>query len=137
MGGRARVPSVIWTVWGTPEGIVRSDRKVPVGPVLTPLAALLILALCSGGTFGSSESDVPTSFAVRIDYNHEFRGSCEPVTVTVQFQSEVMGGESPFRYVWDFGDGGTSSDSSPAHTYTSILVEYTITLVVTDANGSV
>jgi PKD repeat protein len=34
---------------------------------------------------------------------------------------------------WDFGDGGTSSDQSPAHIYAS--GSYTVTLTVTDDRG--
>ena len=35
---------------------------------------------------------------------------------------------------WDFGDGDTSAERSPAHTYTAPGI-YTVSLTVTDANG--
>jgi len=39
-------------------------------------------------------------------------------------------------YEWDFGDGTTSTEVDPAHTYTG-EGEYTVTLTVTDAGGLV
>lgn len=36
---------------------------------------------------------------------------------------------------WDFGDGGTSSERNPTHTYTD-YGEFTVSLTVTNANGS-
>lgn len=38
--------------------------------------------------------------------------------------------------VWDFGDGGTSTVTSPSHSYSGIGV-YTVRLTVTDVNGCV
>jgi PKD repeat protein len=37
-------------------------------------------------------------------------------------------------YQWDFGDGGSSSDANPNHTYTSAGT-YQVSLTVTDGNG--
>lgn len=38
-------------------------------------------------------------------------------------------------YYWNFGDGTTSNKQSPSHTFTSVK-KYTVTLTVTDNNGS-
>jgi len=38
-------------------------------------------------------------------------------------------------YAWDFGDGGTSSDANPSHTYT-VGGPYVATLTVTDNDGA-
>lgn len=43
-------------------------------------------------------------------------------------------GVGPLSYNWDFGDGGTSTLTSPTHTYTATGV-YTVRLIVTDGNG--
>ena len=37
-------------------------------------------------------------------------------------------------YSWDFGDGGTSTDMNPMHTY-AVSGSYDVTLTITDANG--
>ena len=49
----------------------------------------------------------------------------------VQFYPDIAGGFTPYSYVWDFGDGKTSIDASPTHTYAK-PGEYTISLKVTD-----
>lgn len=35
----------------------------------------------------------------------------------VQFFSQVCGGKFPFTYIWDFGDGSTSTEQHPTHSY--------------------
>jgi PKD repeat protein len=47
----------------------------------------------------------------------------------VLFTNESTGQE-PITYAWDFGDGATSSEKDPSHTYTAIGT-YTVTLTVT------
>lgn len=50
----------------------------------------------------------------------------------VQFSNQTTNGTS---YSWDFGDGSTSTDASPIHTYASGGT-YTVTLIATNACGS-
>ncbi len=42
---------------------------------------------------------------------------------------------APTSWAWDFGDGGTSSDRNPTHTY-AVAGDYTVSLTVTNDNGS-
>ena len=60
-----------------------------------------------------------------------------------QFQADLLGFKGVFRPLatwpyqvisWDFGDGTSSSESSPTHTYTR-KGRYTVTLTVLDAAG--
>jgi len=44
-------------------------------------------------------------------------------------------GSAPLTYSWDFGDGNTSSDANPSHTYAE-LGNYEVTLTVTNDGGS-
>lgn len=57
-------------------------------------------------------------------FTYVANGGCVPVTV--QFYSQLNGP----AYSWTFGDGGTSSDCNPVHTYTAPGT-YTVTLVAT------
>ncbi|MCX8071353.1 MAG: PKD domain-containing protein [Candidatus Binatia bacterium] len=50
--------------------------------------------------------------------------------LSVQFTSEVECTAGDVQYKWDFGDGSTSSEPNPVHTYTK-AGEYTATLTVT------
>lgn len=54
---------------------------------------------------------------------------------SVTFSSSVSG-SSPVEYLWDFGDGSTSSDANPAHTFDTAGT-YTVTLSVTNCGGTV
>lgn len=56
---------------------------------------------------------------------------CEP-SLTVNFQDLSTGGVT--GWLWDFGDGGTSTQQNPAYTYTN-YGSYTVKLVVTNGSG--
>jgi hypothetical protein len=53
-----------------------------------------------------------------------------------QFDPEISGGFEPYSYNWDFGDGETSTEYRPLHSYKSDGT-YTVTLTVTDDRGNV
>ena len=59
--------------------------------------------------------------------------SVQSSPLTVQFDGSRSGGVA---WHWDFGDGATSTEPSPRHTYDRVD-EYTATLTVTYADGSV
>jgi C1A family cysteine protease len=51
-----------------------------------------------------------------------------------QFYGDAEGENPPFSWFWDFGDGLTSTEQNPTHTYTN-PGEYPVTLTVTGDNG--
>jgi PKD repeat protein len=54
----------------------------------------------------------------------------------VQFTASVEEEEGgPFSFKWEFGDGQTSTEQNPVHTYEKVG-EYTATLTVTDQKGN-
>ena len=53
---------------------------------------------------------------------------------TVSFSSNVSGGSAPYWYYWDFGDGSSSTQQSPSHTYAAPGT-YHVTLSVVDEVG--
>lgn len=53
--------------------------------------------------------------------------------LTVAFTDTSL--KSPTSWIWDFGDGDTSSEQNPTHVYTSPGV-YTVTLTTTNALGT-
>lgn len=57
---------------------------------------------------------------------------CAPANIT--FTDQSTGTSPAVAWEWNFGDGGTSIQRNPTHTYTANGV-YTVRLIVTDANG--
>lgn len=55
-------------------------------------------------------------------------------TEPVQFSATASNGVEPYNWSWDFGDGNTSTEQNPTHTFAT-YDNYTITLNVTDALG--
>ena len=58
------------------------------------------------------------------------------VNSSVDFTGSVYGGEPGFSWYWDLGDGTTSTQQNPIHSYTAIG-EYLVTLTVIDSLGQV
>jgi len=54
----------------------------------------------------------------------------------IQFSSTIWGGIPPYEYLWYFGDGDTSVDDNPVHSY-PVQGNYSVTLTVTDAEDNV
>lgn len=57
-----------------------------------------------------------------------------PAPLEVSFTTEVQGGTAA-SYTWDFGDGATSQEANPTHTFTTEGT-YTVKLIVTAPDGS-
>jgi len=58
------------------------------------------------------------------------------ISEAVQFNGTGIGGYKPYtEWHWDFGDGDTSTERNPLHTY-STDDNYTVTLTVTDVTGN-
>ena len=54
--------------------------------------------------------------------------------VGLSFSTQVSGGQSPYTFSWDFGDGLTSTRPNPIHNYTIPRV-YRVEVTVTDSLG--
>jgi PKD repeat protein len=52
----------------------------------------------------------------------------------IHFTVEINGGFEPYNYLWDFGDGSTSIERSPAHAYKDSGT-YSVAVKVTDDKG--
>ena len=90
------------------------------------------------GTYNKSQCELPTSMivsapmAVQFEYTQCTIGN----TTTVNFDDDTNGGEPPYAYLWNFGDGSpTSNLQNPSHTYPYPGGPYTVTLQVTDSSS--
>ena len=57
------------------------------------------------------------------------------IPLEVDFMGSASGGTAPYTYAWTMGDGSSSNEQNPSHTYTA-AGSYTVTLEVTDNGGS-
>jgi PKD repeat protein len=81
------------------------------------------------------EEPVEPNAPPRADFRMSTRSGPAPLTVTFSNRSYDPDG-NPIRSLWDFGDGTTSTEINPTHTYTT-PGEYHVSLVVTDSRGAV
>ncbi|HNQ78121.1 MAG TPA: PKD domain-containing protein [Acidobacteriota bacterium] len=56
-----------------------------------------------------------------------------PLTVT--FSCSASGGTAPYSYLWDFGDGASSTEANTTHIYNSVGT-FTAKVIVADFNGN-
>lgn len=91
-------------------------------------------------TTGTGGSDTETKTAYITVFTPPTPGILPSQTIgcypfTVDFTDQSGPGDSPIvSWSWDFGDGGTSTDQNPSHTYTTPGT-FDITLLLVDANG--
>jgi PKD repeat protein len=83
-----------------------------------------------------SAARVAVHYAARLGFTADFSGT--PVSgdfpLTVAFTDESSGGATPATWLWDFGDGQTSTVQDPTHIY-SVQGSYTVTLTVTTSGA--
>ncbi|MCB0795578.1 MAG: PKD domain-containing protein [Flavobacteriales bacterium] len=87
------------------------------------------------GCTDTATAMVTVSPPVVAAFTHNAQPGCAPLDV--QFNNTSSGAVS---YVWDFGDGTTSTQSSPAHQYinnTLFLQNHLVSLIATSASGCV
>jgi len=107
------------TTW-TWKGQVEDQSRTKYQPTTT-------ITVTSGGGGGGNQS--PTANA-----NGPYSGTTgNPVSFSSAGSNDPDG--TIVGYSWDFGDGATSTQANPSHTY-SAAGTYTVTLTVTDDQGA-
>ncbi|MCC7297433.1 MAG: gliding motility-associated C-terminal domain-containing protein [Bacteroidia bacterium] len=81
---------------------------------------------CSNASF---KFDFNITYAVEADFTAVPRKICSPDTVYF-YQSSAYGR----KFIWTFGDGGSSNATNPVHVYT-VPGKYTVKLVVIDSGS--
>lgn len=115
--------------WSFGDG-ERSTVRHPVHifPEAGVYSVTLIVRNAAGASTASRSVAVPTSQVP--DANFSFR---EILDQRMLFRDTST--NEPTRWVWDFGDGGRSSERNPSHDYDS-LGTYTVTLTASNLAGS-
>ncbi|MFY9800126.1 MAG: PKD domain-containing protein, partial [Methanoregula sp.] len=121
------------------DGIVDSTLKYPANTYSSPGTYTVNLTVTGPG---GTDAEVKTGYIIV---------NAAPVKPTAIFTSDTQSGASPLTvqftdqstgrpssWYWNFGDGSISTKQNPVHTYTTTRwpQTYTVTLTVTNANGS-
>ncbi|MEO6452781.1 MAG: PKD domain-containing protein [Ginsengibacter sp.] len=85
---------------------------------------------CTGTT--SKTRLINTSNSVTADFSNNVQATCKP-PVTLNFQN-LSTGPASRKYQWDFGDGGTSNQTTPSHMYTTVG-SFTVRLIASSGGG--
>lgn len=93
---------------------------------------VVLTATGNGGTNSKTKVVTINSPATMPTANFTYSGAGNYAPCNVTFSNTS---QNATTYSWDFGDNGTSTETSPSHTYTSGGT-YTVTLVATNANGT-
>ncbi len=120
-------PNVMWG-WNLGDGTVDSTQT-PVHTFYTPPPGNVSLWIKDAyGCTGTITK--PNITYLSADFSTSASGGCRPYTVTFSDSSDT----SAVAWLWDFGDGTSSTQQNPTHTYLNDSV-YTITLITTFASG--
>ena len=127
-----------WTSWGNGETIVYSPSYTCLW---TPQRVDIIYyagtsrTILTSGYFGDLFSTGGAARPPSAPVSPDFTGT--PLAGFVPFDVQFTGTStgSPITWLWDFGDGGTSTLQNPSHTYTSVQF-YTVSLTVNNGSGT-
>lgn len=138
--GSFEANELVWSALG---------QQDPGGTVIIPSASAFgipvrvrVTADVNGETTGPCEDPLygqAEDFSAIISPNPDPPATAFTATPThtctgvVQFTDQSL--NAPDSWAWDFGDGGTSTEQSPLHTYAADGT-YTVSLTATNANGS-
>ena len=89
----------------------------------------VIVTTSSSSTYAISASDF-TIIGFNVDANGPYQASAGEI---IQFTGSAENGNPPYLYHWDFGDGDTSDEQNPTHSYDD-YGNYTVVLSVTDSD---
>ena len=100
---------------------------------MSVLVLLLVLVFPVTGISSTSESGyITVGLAPVANFNARYSYNTVPATVAFQ---DLSTGTTPMTYLWEFGDGATSTEQNPSHTYIRQGL-YTVKLTVTNSYGA-
>lgn len=134
--GIASIPGPIAWHWNFGDGTTATGQNVNHIFPPTPDTFTVTLTVTNSNVCGGSANRSKTITFYRIapvaDFN--FTTSCSNLMVNFQNLSAIPSPGVIASYLWDFGDGNTSTLSNPAHTYSSFGI-YTVSLTAVSGDS--
>jgi PKD repeat protein len=96
-------------------------------------AASYTVVLTATNSSGSKNVSRTVTVVPALVASFTFSPASPAVGQAVQFTDTSTGG--PNSWLWDFGDGGTSTAQNPSHTFATVS-SYTVVLTATNSSGS-
>lgn len=121
-------------LWNFGDGAPASEEKDPVHTYSAVGAFTVTLAVQDAGGHSATDDHLRIFTASSFTATAAAVPASGPAPLAVQFSAILAGGTSPYTYQWDFGDGTTSGDAAPGHTYAN-EGRYPVILAVQDALG--
>ncbi|MDD1716532.1 MAG: PKD domain-containing protein [Methanolinea sp.] len=130
---------------GSREELLFSSQAAPAQETPIPISTLQPEVTTTSGTFSPVPTTSIATAAATMPVSSAPLGPQPPIPgfsatprtgqfpLAVQFTDISMGG--PTSWFWNFGDGSSSTERNPAHTYANPGV-YSVTLTVTNSYGS-
>lgn len=131
------IASRAWTFQsGTPATSTAANPTVDF-PAAGTYTASLTVTDNDGGTGTFSRDVIVTGAAANTNPTANFTFSCTGLDCTfTDASSDPDAGDAVASWAWDFGDGATSTQQNPSHSYTvGNPTTEQVTLTVTDNNG--
>ena len=122
-------------VWSFGDGGTSTMQNPVHTYTLAGTYTVTLTASNAGGSNTETKSGFITVNTASITPVALFHSNVTSGTVPTSVQFLDSSTNSPTSWVWSFGDGGSSTEQNPVHTYTSAGT-YTVTLTATNAGGS-
>lgn len=116
-----------WNVVGGSGTVLGEENRISVNWNTNGFVKLIVQDINSGCR-DSSELDVFIRDSIEIDFSFSNFNSCS------RFEFKTLN-YCDSSYSWNFGDGSTSTEQSPVHTYDS-NGSYTVTLLIGSGSGA-
>lgn len=120
--------------WDFGDGILSSDQNPQHTYTSTGNFNVSLRAVNNYGCISSKTIDsyITIATGVKADFSNTNSNSCKAPAI-INFTNKSTG-TGALNYQWDFGDGSTSGDANPSHTY-NVSGSYSVSLIVTNVTG--
>jgi PKD repeat protein len=112
--------------------IIMTRKYYGLYAAITVLLIALVLPGASAASVSEQSGYITVGLAPVADFDALYAYNVVPTTVAFR---DLSTGTIPMNYLWDFGDGATSTEKNPSHNYIRRGL-YTVKLTVTNAYGS-